>query len=185
MLILIIHRTILICISRHKNVFLRVRLDFTLQLFGQRVDDLVNLLRISHSYSKFFFLGKHSVAFDEYKPFVLCLQLFTTFFSLEGRNGLVLRGATIAQVLTICRWLVVRVRREVFVLNEGQGREFTDGFIGVARSHLVVWLVLTLVIINKVKAVSFRLVRELKWSVCGQTFIFPIKRHDVSNYIFD
>ena len=80
---------------------------------------------------------------------------------------------------------MVRVRREVFVLNEGQGREFTDGFIGVARSHLVVWLVLTLVIINKVKAVSFRLVRELKWCVCGKTFILPIKRHDVSNYIFD
>ena len=93
---------------------------------------------------------QNSVALNEQKPFVLCLQLLALFLRLH--------------VLLIHRriFALLAALLEVFVEDEGQRGELSDRLVDAPRAHIVVRRVLTLIIIDEVEAVALRRVGKFE-----------------------
>ena len=153
------------CVARlHEDVLGRICLDLTFELLRQNVDDLLNLLSILHRNRELLLVRKHGVALDEHETLVLLQSLTALFICLERCQSGILSGVA-SGTRAICSrrgsWL------EAPVEHKCESRKLTNRLVWVARTHLVVRSVFTLIIVDEQKLVGLRRIWELERLAAG------------------
>ena len=98
-----------------------------------------------------YFVDQNGVAVNRQQTLVVGLQLLSLLFRLMSY---------IPCITTLLSWYHRLL--ELFVHDECEGWEFTDGLIRITRSHIIVRCVFTLIIIDEVEGVALGCIRILK-----------------------